>query len=354
MAEAKQAAPILEVDDLSVHFRLRRREGTLRAVDGVSFHVLRGETLGLIGESGSGKSTIGLAILGLVAPSGGGIRFRGEPLASMSADRMKLFRRSVQAIFQDPHAALDPRMTAWDSVMEPLNIHGVGDRGQREDRVASLFERVGLRRNIHGKRYPHELSGGQKQRINIARALTLEPELLICDEPVSALDVSLQASILNLLRDLQSDFNLTLVFVSHDLGVVRHVADRVAVVYLGKVLEVAPVQDVLDRPLHPYTKALVSSIPRLAPVRTNGSSRRIVLKGEVPSPVDPPAGCRFRTRCPYARAGCEQPQELRAVALGGPNLVACAFAEEIHEHEERRDPPDPSGLAPGTRKGNSC
>lgn len=338
-----------------MHFRLRRREGILRAVDGVSFEVLRGETLGLIGESGSGKSTIGLAILGLVTPSKGAIRFRGEPLANMSADRMKLFRRRVQAVFQDPHAALDPRMTAWDSVMEPLIIHGVGDRGQREDRVESLFERVGLQRTIHGKRYPHELSGGQKQRINIARALTLEPELLICDEPVSALDVSLQASILNLLRDLQSDFNLTLVFVSHDLGVVRHVADRVAVVYLGKVLEVAPVQDLLDRPLHPYTKALVSSIPRLASVRTHGSLRRIVLKGEALSPVDPLVGCCFRARCPYASAGCEQPQELRAVSVGGrSNLVACAFAEEIHGREEGPNAPDLSGLASKTWKGDAC
>ena len=318
--------PLVRVADLKVHFRTGRGHETVKAVDGVSFDVAAGETFGVIGESGSGKSTLGRALVCLTRPTGGTLRHAGTDPFALSARELKRARREFQIIFQDPNAALDPRMTILRCVREPLDILGELAAPERDRRALEAIDRVGLRAD-HAQRYPHELSGGQKQRVNIARALTLRPRLMVCDEVVAALDVSIQADILNLFADLQREFGLTYVFITHDLGVVSHVSDRIAVMYLGRFMELGPAQAISERPLHPYTRALLSSepVPLPSALRTD---RRIILEGEIPSPVSPPSGCRFRTRCRHADEAC---------AAGVPawreiepsRFVACHHVERI-------------------------
>ncbi|HYF16802.1 MAG TPA: oligopeptide/dipeptide ABC transporter ATP-binding protein [Ramlibacter sp.] len=312
--------PLLEVRDLQVRF------GALRAVDGVSFRVERGETFGVIGESGSGKSTLGRALVSLLRPTHGQVLHDGADPAALPSAAFRRHRRDWQIVFQDPHAALNPRMTILDSVREPLDIAGTDARDARNRRALEMLDRVGLSAAF-ADRYPHELSGGQKQRVNIARALTVRPRLLVCDEVVAALDVSIQADILNLLAQLQADFGLTYVFITHDLGVVSHVSDRIAVMYLGVFMELAPAEELRRRPRHPYTEALLSAEPEPlpAPLRRGG---RILLEGEIPSPLAPPSGCRFRTRCRYAQELCaQQVPEYRELAPG--HWAACHFADQL-------------------------
>ena len=317
----------LSVNDLKVHFPIssgfliRRQTGAVKAVDGVSFDVAPGETLGLVGESGSGKTTTGRAILQLQRPTSGSVQFRGVELTAVSAKHMRPFRSEMQIIFQDPYGSLNPRMSAGQIVGEPLTVHGLaGDKNQRRDRVAELLERVGMNPAMMG-RYPHEFSGGQRQRIGIARALAGEPSFIVCDEPVSALDVSIQAQILNLLTDLQAEFNISYLFIAHDLSVVRHISDRVAVMYLGKIMELASSEDLYENPTHPYTRALMSAVPIPDPILER-RRERIVLAGDIPSPINPPSGCVFRTRCPIATEECaEVVPEL--IDRGNRHQVAC-------------------------------
>jgi oligopeptide transport system ATP-binding protein len=317
----------LSVNDLKVHFPIssgfliRRQTGAVKAVDGVSFDVAPGETLGLVGESGSGKTTTGRAILQLQRPTSGSVQFRGVELTAVSAKHMRPFRSEMQIIFQDPYGSLNPRMSAGQIVGEPLTVHGLaGDKNQRLDRVAELLERVGMNPAMMG-RYPHEFSGGQRQRIGIARALAGEPSFIVCDEPVSALDVSIQAQILNLLTDLQAEFNISYLFIAHDLSVVRHISDRVAVMYLGKIMELASSEDLYENPTHPYTRALLSAVPIPDPILER-RRERIVLAGDIPSPINPPSGCVFRTRCPIATEECaEVVPEL--IDRGNRHQVAC-------------------------------
>ena len=317
----------LSVHDLKVHFPLstgfliRRQTGAVKAVDGVSFDIAPGETLGLVGESGSGKTTTGRAILQLQRPTSGSVQFRGVELTAISAKEMRPFRSEMQIIFQDPYGSLNPRMNAGQIIGEPLTVHGLaGDKTQRLDRVAELLERVGLNPAMMG-RYPHEFSGGQRQRIGIARALAGEPSFIVCDEPVSALDVSIQAQILNLLTELQAEFNISYLFIAHDLSVVRHISDRVAVMYLGKIMELASSADLYENPTHPYTRALMSAVPIPDPVLER-QRERIVLAGDIPSPINPPSGCVFRTRCPIATEECaEVVPEL--IDRGNGHQVAC-------------------------------
>jgi oligopeptide transport system ATP-binding protein len=317
----------LSVTDLKVHFPIssgfliRRQTGAVKAVDGVSFDVAPGETLGLVGESGSGKTTTGRAILQLQRPTSGSVQFRGVELTAVSAKHMRPFRSEMQIIFQDPYGSLNPRMSAGQIVGEPLTVHGLaGDKNQRRDRVAELLERVGMNPAMIG-RYPHEFSGGQRQRIGIARALAGEPSFIVCDEPVSALDVSIQAQILNLLTDLQAEFNISYLFIAHDLSVVRHISDRVAVMYLGKIMELASSEELYENPTHPYTRALMSAVPIPDPVLER-RRERIVLAGDIPSPINPPSGCVFRTRCPIATEECaEVVPEL--IDRGNRHQVAC-------------------------------
>jgi oligopeptide/dipeptide ABC transporter ATP-binding protein len=316
--------PLVEVIDLKIHFPVRHRQ-TVKAVDGVDMRVWAEETLGVIGESGSGKSTLGRALVGLVPPTSGTLRYRsGDPATMSRADR-RAARRNQQIIFQDPHSALNPRMRIIDSTAEPLIIAGQ-TRRDAEARALAMLDRVGLEARFAG-RYPHELSGGQKSRVNIARALTLEPKLLVADEIVAALDVSIQADILNLLASLQRDMGLTYVFITHDLGVVGHVSDRIAVMYLGVFVEVGPAQRIVGQPLHPYTEALLSAEPEPYPASMR-SDDRIILSGDIPSPVAPPPGCRFHTRCRFAKDICtrERPT-LRELAPG--HEAACHFAGEL-------------------------
>jgi oligopeptide transport system ATP-binding protein len=319
---------LLEVRDLTKHFHvpggIGRKGGTVRAVDGVSFAIRPGETVGLVGESGCGKTTTGRCILLLERPTSGSILFEGADLATLTPAALRKVRRRMQVIFQDPYASLNPRMTIGQIIAEPLKVHGiVPEEAAREARVRELLEQVGLLPQ-HAERYPHQLSGGQRQRVGIARALAMEPSLIVCDEPVSALDVSIQAQIVNLLEDLQKKLGLTYLFIAHDLSVVRHLSDRVAVMYLGKVVEVADRTALYEQPVHPYTRALLSAVPIPDP-KLESKRERSALRGEVPSPLNPPSGCVFHPRCPIAVARCstEVPM-LREIRPG--HLGACHLA----------------------------
>ncbi|MCB1741196.1 MAG: dipeptide ABC transporter ATP-binding protein [Gammaproteobacteria bacterium] len=310
------ATPLLDVVDLKKHFPIykgvfSRLVGQVHAVDGVSFKIARGETLGLVGESGCGKSTVGRTVLKLLEPTSGSIRVNGVDITGLDTKAMMPHRQKMQMIYQDPYASLNPRMSAGEIVGEPLHIHDVCPASERQERVAALFERVGLRADLM-RSYPHEFSGGQRQRIGIARALSLSPELIVGDEPVSALDVSIQAQIINLLMDLQDDLKLSYLFVAHDLAVVEHISHRVAVMYLGRIVELTDKQKIFETPLHPYTEALLSAVP--IPKSNARGRKRVILSGDVPSPINPPKGCHFNSRCPYAMKRCrEQSPALREV-----------------------------------------
>lgn len=316
---------LIRVENLVMHFPIyrgviRRQVGAVHAVDDVSFDIHQGETLGLVGESGCGKSTTGRAILQLYKPTSGNVYFKGQDLVNLRPEPMRRMRREIQMIFQDPYASLNPRMTVRDIVSEPLMAFGLASGKELNQRVNELLELVKLNPDFSG-RYPHEFSGGQRQRIGVARALALNPSFIVCDEPISALDVSIQAQIVNLLEDLQQEFNLTYLFIAHDLSMVRHISDRVAVMYLGVIVELADHQTLYDNPLHPYTKALLSAIPVPDP-EYGETHQRMVLQGDVPSPVHPPSGCRFRTRCPIADAHCAEARpEFREIEPG--HFVAC-------------------------------
>jgi oligopeptide transport system ATP-binding protein len=322
---------LLHVDDLKMHFPIyrgvfQRQVGAVRAVDGVSFDVRRGETLGLVGESGCGKSTTGRTILQLYKPTAGSVKFDGTDLVSLKGEHMRQMRRKMQMIFQDPYASLNPRMTVAQLVGEPLMVHNVATGAEINDRVAHLLELVNLNPTF-SSRYPHEFSGGQRQRIGVARALALQPSFIICDEPISALDVSIQAQVVNLLEELQEQFNLTYLFIAHDLSMVKHISDRVAVMYLGVIVELATRDELYSKPLHPYTQALLSAVPIPDPV-ADAKRKRTILQGDVPSPANPPSGCRFRTRCPIAEAVCAETRpEFREIKPG--HFVACFFAERF-------------------------
>jgi oligopeptide/dipeptide ABC transporter ATP-binding protein len=320
--------PLIEVRDLVKHFPIRRglifqrQIGAVKAVDGVSFDVLQGETLGIVGETGCGKSTTARLLCRLMDPTSGSITFDGRDVGAQKGDDLKALHRSMQMVFQDPYSSLNPRKTVGSIIADPFVIHGLykGD-GERKRRVQDLMDRVGLNPE-HYNRYPHEFSGGQRQRIGVARAIALEPKLLVADEPVSALDVSIQAQVLNLLRDLQRDMGLTLIFIAHDLSVVRHMCDRVAVMYLGKIVEMAPSDVLYTSPRHPYTGALLSAVP--VPDPTGGKRERQLLSGDVPSPANPPQACRFHTRCPKAQERCSQDEPLLEGKPGG-SVAACHF-----------------------------
>jgi len=324
----KQNQPdLLVVDNLVKYFPVRggllqRVNAWVQAVDKVSFAVKRGETLGMVGESGCGKTTIGRTILRLVEPTSGSVSFEGQDILKMNSRQLKPLRRDMQIIFQDPYASLNPRMPIGESVMEGLHIHNIGNPKERWDIAINMLKKVGLE-GYHARRYPHEFSGGQRQRIGIARALALNPKFIVCDEPVSALDVSIQSQVLNILKDLQSEFGLTYLFIAHNLSVVEHISDRVAVMYLGKMVELTDRDSLYREPMHPYTQALLSAIPTPHP---NIKRERTLLKGDVPSPLNPPKGCRFHTRCPIAIDKCSQ-EEPQFKELKPGHWVACWKAE---------------------------
>ena len=326
---------LAQIKDLKVHFPihqglLRRQVGAIKAVGGVSFDIYKGETLGLVGESGCGKSTTGLAILQLQAPTSGHIMFDGRDIAGLKEPQMRKLRRHMMMIFQDPYSSLNPRMTVGSIIGEALNVHQIGTPQERVERINELLRLVGLNPAFIN-RYPHEFSGGQRQRIGIARALATNPSFIVADEPISALDVSIQAQVVNLLDDLKKRLGLTYLFIAHDLSMVRYISDRVAVMYLGKVMELGKRNNVFDRPLHPYTRALLSAVPVANPKKER-ARKRIILEGDVPSPANPPAGCRFHPRCAFATEECRQMEpELRNFPGGGTSehWVACHHAEKI-------------------------
>jgi peptide/nickel transport system ATP-binding protein/oligopeptide transport system ATP-binding protein len=323
--QSVQRDPVLSVRNLRILFPTRDGRDTVKAVDGIDFDVHAGETLGIIGESGSGKTTLGRALVSLLQPTEGHILQDGVDPATLSRAQLRKHRRDYQIVFQDPNAALNPRMTILDSVIEPAEVAGEGNDASRRKNGLAALARVGLPSEM-ADRYPHQLSGGQKQRVNIARVLMLRPKVIVCDEVVAALDVSIRGDVLNLFADLQREFGLTYVFITHDISVVSHISDRIAVTYLGKTMELGPAEDVIDAPLHPYTQALLSAepIPLPSAMRTD---RRVILEGEIPSPVSPPSGCRFRTRCPIAQQRCaEEVPEWRE--LKAAHWVACHFAAE--------------------------
>jgi oligopeptide/dipeptide ABC transporter ATP-binding protein len=328
-------APLLEVRDLAKHYPVKRglvlsrTVGTVRAVDGISFSLATGETLALVGESGCGKSTTARLVLRLIEPTAGQVLFEGTDITGLTGAPLRKLRRRMQIVFQDPFASLNPRMTVGDILEEPLKVHGIGDAAARKARVEELLGLVGLA-PYHAGRYPHEFSGGQRQRIGIARALAVEPALIVCDEPVSALDVSIQAQVINLLKDLQARLGLSYLFIAHDLAVVKHAADRVAVMYLGKIVEVASKENLFARPMHPYTRTLLSAIPRPDPRRRG---QRQLPGGDVPSPMNPPPGCRFNTRCPFATDVCRQQDPALRVMEPG-HFAACHHAETLPPAEE--------------------
>ncbi len=329
MSENCRNAVLVEARNLVKYYPIRggvflKEVAAVKAVDGVNLTIRSGETLGLVGESGCGKTTLGRAILRLEEPTAGEVIFKGRNILTCSPKEMRVLRRQMQMIFQDPFSSLNPRKTIAQIIGEPLLVHGLKSRKKREERVLHLLDVVGMRPE-QMRRYPHMFSGGQRQRIGVARALALNPELIVCDEAVSALDVSIQAQVLNLLQDLQQEFGLTYLFISHDLHVVEHVSNRVAVMYLGKIVELAPGREFYLRPLHPYSQALLSASPLPDPQRRH---RRIILKGDVPSPIDPPAGCRFHTRCIYVRDLCRH-KEPALRELDPRHFAACHFAGEV-------------------------
>jgi peptide/nickel transport system ATP-binding protein len=350
----RQDGNLVELHDLKLYFPIKsglvldRHVGDIRAVDGVTLEIRRGETLGLVGESGSGKTTVGRAILRLYKPTDGRVVFDGRDITKVGESDLRSLRRRMQMVFQDPYASLNPRHSISRIVGEPMRVHGLANRRQAAGRVRELLEIVGLPRDAGG-RYPHEFSGGQRQRIGIARALALNPDFVVCDEPVSALDVSIQAQILNLLENLQGDFDLTYLFIAHDLAVVKHISDRIAVMYLGIIVEVSPAEELYDNPLHPYTISLLSAIPIPDPV-VERQRKPLLLAGDLPSPANPPPACRFHTRCPYVQpTRCrDEVPELRELSPG--HTVACHWAEDIKDGrlqpKEVEPVFDPGVLAP--------
>ena len=319
MAESKN---LIEVKDMKIHFQQKGGK-VVKAVDGITFSIRKGETFGIVGESGCGKSTLGRGILRLIEPTGGKVFYDGRDMSTMSDKEMKELRKKIQIIFQDPSACLNPRRTMKQILMEPFQVHGIKDKEFVENRIQELVELVGLA-DYHLSRYPHELSGGQKQRIGIARALALNPELIVCDEAVSALDVSVQAQVINLLDELQKKLGLTYIFISHNLNVVHHISDRIGVMYLGKMVEIATADELYDSQMHPYTEALLSAIPQ---VDSHKVKERIILQGEVPSPSNPPKGCCFHTRCPHCMEKCTEIKP-DLVCVGEEHYAACYLTQE--------------------------